>query len=191
MFKLYVAFCSLFITMNAYCQYDNSFQDNYFPSRSLSIRTNIPTWLIGIPSLGISYKTSERLEFNIDGAFSYWNFQRKGTPHYWRTWNISPQVRTYVNHDRSTYLGTQFSVGQYNISSQQGNYFGGGISVGKQYYAGKKLLIDLGLTLGYLRFTDRKSYTSHDNVFYTNRVTEDSNYWGPTSVSIKLSRKVN
>ena len=190
--KAYVLSVLLLITTNTYCQIEGGKEDqNSLPKYSLSLSTNLATWLLGIPSLGVSYKVSDRNELLLDGSYSHWNFQRQGRPHYWRSWNLSPQVRSYVNADRSTYLGVQFNVGEYNISSQQGKYLGGGVTVGKQYYAGKNLVIDLGLTLGYLRFRDRASYIYQNNVFYRNRVKEDSNYWGPTSVSIKLARKIN
>ncbi|MCA5006259.1 DUF3575 domain-containing protein [Sphingobacterium bovistauri] len=190
--KAQVLFVLLLITTHTYCQVeDNEEHQNSLTKNSLSINTNLATWIIGIPSLGVSYRVSDRNELLLDASYSRWNFERKGRPRYWRSWNFSPQFRSYVNHDRNTYVGAQFSVGQYNISSQVGKYLGGGLIIGKQYQAGKSLLIDLGLTLGYLRFRDRASYTYHNTVFYKNRVKEDSNYWGPTSVSIKLSRKIN
>lgn len=190
MHKIHFVFFLSLLVLNTHAQ-EVSSEPNSFSAKSLNLRTNIPTWLMGVPSLGVSYKTSDKVEIIVDGAFSPWKYTRNGYTHYWKVSNISPEVRTYVNKDRSTYLGAQFSIGQYNISSQQGKYLGGGLTVGKQYYAGKNLLIDLGLTLGYLRFSDRASYTYHNNAFYTNRVKEDSNYWGPTSLSIKLSRKIN
>jgi hypothetical protein len=176
----------LLITTNTYCQTEkNEENKNSSPIKSLSISTNIATLC-----LGISYNVSDRNELLLDGSFSHWNFGSKDRPRYWRSWNLSPQIRSYFNEDKSTYLGAQLSLGQYNISSQQGEYIGGGIAFGKQYYVAKNLVIDLGLTLGYLSFKNRASYIYHDNTFYTNRVKDDSNYWGPTSVSIKFSRKI-
>lgn len=174
-----------------YAQSNSEVEPNSFSSKSLSISTNIPTWVLGIPSLGISYKVSNQFEIKIDGAFSSWEFKRNSIPHHWNFWNISPQVRSYINKDRSTYLGLQYSIGDYNMSRQQGKYEGGGLTIGKQYYAGKRMLIDLGLTFGYLRLSDRESYTYSNNIFYRNRIKGDSNYWGPTALSIRLTRKVN
>lgn len=191
MLKIKLLLVGIICAMHSYAQEAYQVESNSFPSKSLSISTNVPTWLIGIPSLGIAYKPSDRSEILVDGSFSHWNFKRDNTPHYWRSWNVSPQVRRYINDDRSTYLGLQYSVGQYNISAQQGKYMGGGISFGKQYYLAKDMLIDLGLTLGYLRFRDRASYTYSNEVFYTNHKKKDSNYWGPTAVSIKLIKKIN
>lgn len=177
--------------LTTYSQENSPVEANHFSSGSLSIQTNIPTWLLGVPSLGISYKTSDRFEVLMDGAYSNWKYTREGLPYYWKNWNLSPQIRTYVNADRSTYLGIQYSMGQSILSTQLTKYKGGGISIGKQYYAGKKLLIDLGVTFGYLRLTDRYSYTFSNNVYYRDVTKDNSNYWGPTALSIRLSRKVN
>lgn len=190
MLKIKILLIGILLGVNSYAQ-ESPKEVNSFPSKTLSISTNIPTWLLGIPSLGISYKTSDRTEFLVDGSYSHWNFKRKGMPNYWRSWNVSPQVRRYVNADRTAYLGLQYSIGEYNISNQQGKYMGGGVSFGQQYYLAKNMLIDLGLTLGYLRFSDRASYTYSNDVFYINSLKKNSNYWGPTSLTVKLIKKIN
>ncbi|MCI0922089.1 DUF3575 domain-containing protein [Sphingobacterium rhinopitheci] len=191
MLKIKVTFLMLLCILTSRGQDDSLLQANHFSAGSISIQTNISTWLLGVPSLGISYKPSDRLEVMLDGAFSHWKYTKNGLPYYWRNWNISPQVRTYINADKSTYLGLQYSMGQSILSRQLSKYKGGGITIGKQYYAGKKLLIDLGISFGYLKLTDRFSYTYSNNVYYKNRSKEDLNYWGPTALSIRLSRKVN
>lgn len=189
--KTYTIFLLLIITsFKCYAQEDQS-SINSFSAKSLTLRTNIPTWFLAVPSLGIAYKISDRVEIATDGAISTWNFKRKSKSNYWKNWNISPQIRTYINTDRSTYLGVQYSVGQYNLSKEQGNYTGGGLSIGKQYYAGKNLLIDLGLTLGYLKLSDREKYIEENNTFYRIERKNDHYYWGPTALSIRLVRKVN
>lgn len=189
--KTYTIFLFIIIfSFKCYAQDEQTFS-NSFSSNSLTFRTNIPTWFLAVPSIGVAYKISDHLEIATDAAISTWNFKRAGRSNFWRNWNVSPQVRTFINSDRSTYLGIQYSVGQYNISKEQGNYTGGGLTIGKQYYAGKKMLIDLGVTLGYLKLTEREKYIEEDNLFY--RIERRSNhyYWGPTALSIRLSRKVN
>jgi len=52
-------------------------------------------------------------------------------------------------------------------------------------------LIDLGLTLGFLRINDRKSYYQRDHVHYLRAYKPPKNYWGPTHASVSLIRKLN
>lgn len=191
MFKSYVFFLLLLFAINGSAQERMVSEADYFPAGSLSVRTNLPTWLLAVPSLGLSYKSADRLEFILDGAYSHWNFKRKGMDNYHHFWNVSPQVRTYINPSHTAYLGLQYSMGEYNMSRQQGRYMGGGLAIGKQYFAGKNLLVDIGLTLGYLQLSKRESYRQENGDFYRTQTKENTNYWGPTSLSIRFSRKIN
>lgn len=191
MFKSYVFFLLLFFAIKGYAQESVPAEPDQFSPGSFSVRSNLPTWLLAVPSLGLSYKTTDRFEFIVDGAYSHWNFKRKGMANYHNFWNISPQIRTYINHQYSTYIGLQYSMGEYNISRQQGRYVGGGLAIGKQYFAGKNLLIDIGLTLGYLKISKRESYQQENGDFYRIYSKENANYWGPTALSIRFSRKIN
>ncbi len=189
--KTYILFLLLIITnLKGFAQDQHAYKHS-FPAKSLTIRTNIPTWLFLVPSLGIAYRLSDRVELAADGALSTWVYKRKEKSNYWRVWNVSPQIRTFINADHSTYMGIKYSLGRYNISREQGNYWSSGISIGKQYYAGKNLLIDLGLTLGFMKFSEREKYIQENNTFYRIENKKDNHYWGPTAVSICLARKVN
>ncbi|MVZ62194.1 DUF3575 domain-containing protein [Sphingobacterium humi] len=179
----------LFSVLLSLAQEQPTKASNSFPGKSFSLRTNLPTWLLAMPSLGIEYKTSDRTALIVDGVYAHWNFKRKEADRFWHFWNVAPQVRRYVNADCSTYVGLQYSMGRYNLSSQQGEYLGGGFTFGKQYYAGKNLLIDLGLSLGYLKISTRESYRQIDGEFYRNKSKQNRNYYGPTSLSVNLVRK--
>lgn len=191
MYKIGFLLIGILLGVESYGQDNESSESNDLPNKSFFITTNIPTWLIGIPSLGIAYQKSEKTEILLGGTFPFWNFKKKDEPRYWRSWSISPQFRKYINTHRDAYVGLQYQVGQYNILDNQGKYMGGGISFGKQYYFAKNMLIDLGLTLGYLRFTDRAKYIHNEDVFYIDQLKKDKNYWGPTSISVKLIKKLN
>lgn len=191
MFKSYIFFLLMLCAAGGYSQENMLPEADRFSSGTLSVRSNLPTWLLAVPSLGLSYKSTDRLEFIVDGAYSHWNFKRKGMDNHHNFWNISPQIRTYINHQSSTYLGLQYSMGEYNMSRQQGRYLGGGLAIGKQYFAGKNLLIDIGLTLGYLQISKRESYQQENGDFYRIYSKENANYWGPTALAIRFSRKIN
>lgn len=162
-----------------------------FPKGSLSLRTNIPSLVLLIPSIGMEYKTSDQFALILDGGYSHWNFKRNDKDNYWRHWYLQPQIRKYVNPNKDAYIGLQGIIGEYNISTEQGRYTGGGFAFGKQYYAGKKLLIDIGLTLGYMRISHLDKMMQSDGQFYRTDAPKAHDYFGPTSISITLQRKVN
>ncbi|WP_437920263.1 DUF3575 domain-containing protein [Sphingobacterium sp. LRF_L2] len=157
----------------------------------LNLRTNIPYWFLALPNIGIEYRSRQQFAVLLDGSFAPWNFKRKGNDHYWRLWNVAPEIRYYIGSQRSTYLGLQYNMGEHNFSRQQGRFMGGGISFGKQYVAAGHLLIDIGLTIGYLRFTEQERYEQVGDILYRTKMKTDDHYWGPTNLSIRLSRKLN
>lgn len=162
-----------------------------FKKGQFSIRSNLLSWVILTPNIGIEYQINDRIGLLLDGSFSYWYFKNKSKDHYWRLWHFNPKIRSYLNKSRNAYVGLQFDLGEYNLSNQQEEFKGGGVAFGKQYYFSKNTLIDLGLTLGYLKLNDRKSYYEKEEIHYLRTDKPDKNYWGPTQVSISLIRKLN
>ncbi len=156
-----------------------------------SLRTNLASLAVLAPSLGLEYQFNNKLAVMLDGSFAYWNFETETRNKYWRLIHISPKVRQYVNPSRNAYLALQFDIGAYNIAQEIGKFKGGGIAFGKQYYLTKNTWIDLGLTLGYLHFSDRKKYDEINDTYYLQEDKGRKNYWGPSQVSINIIRKLN
>lgn len=189
--KIYYSVLFLFFSIPIYAQPGENNKAEHFDSGAFSLRTNLPTWFLAVPSLGMAYKPTANLELLVDATYAAWKFKRKGVQRHHNFWNISPQVRTYIGQAKSTYLGIQYSLGEYNISRQQGQFQGGGLAVGKQYFASKNLLIDIGLTLGFLQLSERENYSTIGSDTYRTKAKENVNYWGPTALSIRLSKKIN
>lgn len=166
-------------------------QETYFPKGSLSIRTNMVSWLALTPSLGVEYKPSDNIGILFDGAFSHWGADH--SKFIWRLWNIAPQVRTYLGKDKCNYIGLQYSMGEYNLQQRQGKYMGGGIVLGHQFYQTERFLVDVGITFGYYYISSKEKYRyCYDGgVNYRVNCKTSNGYWGPTSASISFVWKVN
>ena len=160
-------------------------------SGQLSLRANTLSWAILAPNLGLEYQLNNKIAVLVEGSYAHWNFKNDRRDQYWHLWHISPKIRNYVNPSRNAYIGLQFDMGAYNISSQQGKFIGGGIAFGKQYYLTKNSWIDLGITFGALQLSEREKYYEYKEDHYLSSRKPAKNYWGPTQLSIAIIRKLN
>lgn len=172
-----------------YGQSSNESLPSYSPKGSLSLRSNIVSWLILTPNVGIEYKTSDYIGLLVDGGWAHWNVNM--TNRYWRMWNISPQMRYYSAESKYNYIGLQYTIGQYNLTGNQGKYTGGSLTLGHQFYAGKNLMIDLGFSFGYLYVYGKEEYKRIDSIDYRISNKTANGYWGPTGLSVALVWKIN
>ena len=182
----------LFLTGVAACMHAQegyTQEATYFPKGSLSIRTNIPLWLLLTPSLGLEYKASDNLGLLVDGAWSHWDLGTQNK--YWRIWNVAPQVRRYFGEAKYNYIGVQYTMGEYNLTGSQGKYMGGGLTLGHQFDCGKNLLVDMGISLGYLYLHDKEEYERIGGHDYRTKPKSSHGYWGPTGLSVSLVWKIN
>lgn len=186
---LFILFFLFFAASSSYGQDRTADEASYFPKGSLSLRSNILTWALLTPSVGVEYKTSDRIGLIAEGAWSHWNLN--STNKYWRMWNVSPQVRYYTGKLKDSYIGAQYTMGEYNLLRRQGKYMGGGLSLGHQFYCGKNLMVDLGVSLGYLHLYDKEKYQRIGGVDYRDGKKTANGYWGPTSISMTFVWKIN
>ena len=164
-------------------------EPTFFPKGSLSLRSNTVSWLMLTPSLGLEYKATDNLGLLVDRAWSHWNLDTQNK--YWRLWNVAPQVRYYLGNLKDSYLGAQYTMGEYNLVGYQGKYMGGGLTLGHQFYLGKNLMADLGLSLGYLYLHDKEEYQCIDGHDYRTTPKSSHGYWGPTGLTISFVWKIN
>lgn len=166
---------------------------NESPSlRGLSLRSNAIPWIVLTPSLGLEYRPTNSFSVLVNGAYAHWTWDKSMRRHH--LWQIAPQVRYYVGVMKDSYIGLEGQVGEYNLKhsmiGRQGNFMGGGVSLGHQFVNSKRLLIDLGISLGYLRFKDAEKYERINNV--NTRMSKGShNYWGLTGASVTFVWKIN
>lgn len=163
--------------------------NTYFPKGSLSLRTNTVSWLMLTPSLEVEYKPSDNLGLLVDGAWSHWKLNTQNK--YWHMWNAAPQVRYYTGALKNNYIGVQYTMGEYNLTGYQGKYMGGGFTLGHQFYLAKNLMVDLGLSLGYLYLHDKEEYQRIDGHDYRTTPKSSNGYWGPTGLNVSFVWKIN
>lgn len=184
-----ILFFLLFPCLCSYGQGNTESLPTYFPKSSFGIRTNAVSWMMLMPNIGIEYKTDDHIGLLIDGGWAHWNLNARSR--YWRMWNIAPQTRYYFGENKYNYIGAQYTMGEYNFTGQQGKYLGGGLTLGHQFYAGKNLMVDLGLSLGYLYLYDKEEYKRISGVNYRYRQKASNGYWGPTALSVSFVWKIN
>lgn len=160
-----------------------------FHQGSLSIRTNVAPWLMLTPNIGVEYKVSDGVGILVDGGWAHWKLNTRNK--YWRVWNVAPQVRYYAGSQADNYIGIQYTMGEYNLTGNQGRYMGGGFTLGHQFYCSRRLMVDLGLSLGYLYLHDKEEYERIDGYNYRTKVKSSHGYWGPTGLSISFVWKIN
>lgn len=177
----------LCITMDA--QETRNTSQTYFSEGGFSLRTNTLPWLMLVPNAGFEYKVSDNIGLIFDGAFARWSLETSNK--YWNIWNIAPQARYYMGKLKDNYVGAQYTMGEYNLTGTQGNYLGGGLTFGHQFDCGYNLLVDLGLSIGYLYLKDIEEYTRKDGVNISTRDKYSHGYWGPTGASITFVWKIN
>ena len=146
----------LALSLYSYGQGNTQSSPDYSPKGSLSLRTNLIHWVMLTPNLGVEYKAAGRIGLIAEGGWAHWNLNSPNK--YCRMWNIAPQARYYMGEDRRGYIGAQYTMGEYNLLGGQGRYKGAGLTLGRQFYAGKNLMVDLGLSLGYLYLCDKEKY---------------------------------
>jgi len=182
-------FLLLFLPYLAYGQNSNDTTPDYFTKGSLSLRTNAASWLLLTPNIGVEYKATDNLGLFIEGGYAHWKLNTRNR--YWHVWNVAPQVRYYTGKLKNNYIGLQYTMGEYNLVGRQGKYMGGGLTLGHQFYLTKKLMIDLGISLGYLYLYDKEKYERINNTDYRDGQKTSNGYWGPTGVSANFVWKIN
>lgn len=118
---------------------------------ALALRANLLHWAALTPDVGIEWRFSPRFGAMLNGAYSNWTLEgyRVGL------WMVSPEVRWYFNRTKRWYLGVMGKVGQFNCRisgpGYQGDFLGGGLTVGYQMRMTRALSMDFGVGLGYMK----------------------------------------
>lgn len=187
--KLLTSLFMLFFCLFIYGQNNADEIPTYSPKGSLSLRTNVLGWAMLTPNIGIEYKTSDNVGLLVDGGWAHWNLSTQNK--YWRVWNVAPQARYYFGIAKDSYLGAQYTMGEYNLVGRQGKYMGGGLTLGHQFYAGKNLMVDLGLAFGYLHLYDKEKYDRVNGLNCCSGEKTSNGYWGPTGLSMTFVWKID
>lgn len=155
----------------------------------LSIRTNIPYWLMFAPNGGIEFYVGGHFSVLLEGTLSYWNKKTDTGDKGIYIAGGGPEFRYWTNEDKSK-PGHVFGIyGQYadfdiklNEKGRQGTSIGGGISYGYYMPVGRRWAFEFGIGIGYLQ-NKMDVYKWNPVVKKNLWVEEKTKAWiGPTKV---------
>lgn len=124
----------------------------------LSIRTNLPYWLLFAPNGGIEFYVGGHFSILLEGTITYWEKKNDTGDKGIYIAGGGPEFRYWTNDDKSE-AGHVFGIyGQYadfdiklNEKGRQGTSIGGGISYGYYMPVGRRWAFEFGIGIGYLQ----------------------------------------
>ncbi|SUE34052.1 DUF3575 domain-containing protein [Rikenella microfusus] len=123
----------------------------------VSLRTNIPYWLMLAPNGGIEFHIGGHFSILLEGAVTYWNKKNDTGDKGIYVAGGGPEFRYWFGDDRSEAGHVVGLYGQYadfdiklNEKGRQGTAIGGGISYGYYMPVGRRWAFEFGIGLGYL-----------------------------------------
>ncbi|WP_417153340.1 DUF3575 domain-containing protein [Rikenella microfusus] len=123
----------------------------------VSLRTNIPYWLMLAPNGGIEFHIGGHFSILLEGAITYWNKKTDTGDKGIYVAGGGPEFRYWFGDDRSEAGHVVGLYGQYadfdiklNEKGRQGTAIGGGISYGYYMPVGRRWAFEFGIGLGYL-----------------------------------------
>lgn len=156
----------------------------------ISLRTNIPYWLMLAPNGGIEFHIGGHFSILLEGAVTYWNKKTDTGDKGIYVAGGGPEFRYWTNEDKSE-PGHVFGIyGQYadfdiklNEKGRQGTSIGGGISYGYYLPVGRRWAFEFGIGLGYL--SNKMDVYKWNSVVKKNLwVEQKTKAWiGPTKVN--------
>lgn len=184
----------IFLSIHSQNQAIDKIQYKTIPQhQGISLRTNVVSWIVLIPNVGLEYRPSNNLGLLVNGSYARWTWDDQNNYH--SLWKVSPQVRLYLGDLKDSYVGIEGQVGYYNFRYSpeygiQGEFIGGGLSCGHQFYVAKNLMVDIGFSLGYLYLHKTEE---HARVDRKNVLLDRYNhcYWGPTALNMSFVWKIN
>lgn len=163
----------------------------------LSIKTNIPYWLVLAPNLGVELYIGDRTSLVLDGMFSYWNKKSDDGTNGVNVLEFGGEFRYWLNDDKSKpshFFGVYMQYIDFDIklseTGHQGTSFGGGISYGYYLPVSGKWAFEFGLGLGVLKNKmDVYKWNSvmENNVWQEHKTT---NWIGPTKIKVAVIFKL-
>lgn len=156
----------------------------------VSLRTNIPYWLILAPNGGIEFHIGGHFSILLEGAATYWEKKNDTGNKGIYVAGGGPEFRYWFGDDRSEAGHVIGIYGQYadfdiklNETGRQGTSIGGGISYGYYMPVGRRWAFEFGIGLGYL--SNKMDVYKWNSVVRKNLwVEQKTKAWiGPTKVN--------
>ncbi len=145
-----------------------------------SLTTNLLYDLAATLNAGVELKYTERYGLAVNGGWMHLNW---GDQKRYRIWFFNPELRCYLSPDKRYYLGGELHVGELNFqfsdTGNQGNFAGGGLTLGYIISMNSKLQLDLGIGLGYTRYKYDTYYYNSDSDKNIRKESGIKNLWLP------------
>lgn len=139
------------------------------------------------PDLGVEWRATDRLAVLLNATWTHLDLQTGSNHH--RLVKYNPEVRYYLGAAQRFYCGVEYHLGQFNFkfdsTGRQGDYQGGGISLGYYLPLRERFAIDFNLGLGYSRAI-YETYTYRDNVNVRLSSGNVQNIYGVNQVGVTL-----
>lgn len=152
-----------------------------------ALRINLLHWLAATPNVGIEWRPTSVVGLVLDADYAPWRWNDK--LNYYRLWNIQPQVRFYPFQSRRFYVGGEFHVGKLNwklkTNGTQGNFIGGGLTLGYPISLNRSFNLDFNLGAGYTSYEFDK-YKDVNGFLIPYEQGVQRNNWGITSAGVTL-----
>lgn len=162
-----------------------------YPVPALSVRTNVVHWLMGSPNAGLEWRATESFGVLMSGAWTHLNWQ--SDERHFRHYKFNPELRFYMGESRRFYLGAECHFGQFNFkfndNGRQGDFVGGGLSLGYRLPVKPKFAIDFNLGLGATSL-DYEKYEYIDGVNVRRSSSEKTTIMGVNQFGIVLAWKL-
>ncbi|MDR2010799.1 MAG: DUF3575 domain-containing protein [Bacteroidales bacterium] len=156
-----------------------------------SLHTNLLYDLAVTANIGteISYKNDYSLVIN--GLWMHLNWGN-GAKCY-RIWALMPEIRYFFTENKKFYAGAMFITGQLNVklkeTGSQGDFTGGGVTLGYVVDIMDKIKLDLGVGFGFINY----KYETYNYIEEIN-VRKDSgikNLWIPVKAGVTFIWNIN
>lgn len=158
----------------------------------VGIKTNLAYWAVAMPNAELEFYIGKGFSLGFEGDYA-WLSDALGKDKAYYIWGVSAEFRVWLRQNRrfdGLYIGLYGHTGQYDFKfgqiGDQGDYYGGGVTVGYVLPLGKNFNMEFGIGAGYVNFSDTKykwDGALEKNVF----VSKSQKYYiGPTKLRVAL-----
>lgn len=160
-------------------------------AQQLSVKTNLMSDAVTVPSLGAEYAVSDRWTVALDAS---WMPVRQSSGHYMRQLKVQPEAHYWLRAPfTGPFVGPALGYRLYNFAGipllktrdtrTQGYLLSAGVTAGWHFTLSDRWGLEPALTVGYA-YTSYRRYDAPDSRQVTRRWYV--HYFGPTSLQLNL-----
>ncbi len=165
-------------------------------AQKFAVKNNLLYDLTLTPNLGVEFGLSEKSTLNLSGGYNPFKF---GDHKKFKHWLIQPEYRYwFCEKFNGIFMGVHLHGGEFSVADlklpfgflsqledymYEGYFYGGGISIGRQWLLSKRWGFEAELGLGYTHI----EYDKYPCVDCGSKLKSSGyNYFGPTKVNISF-----